>query len=213
MREKILRTGGVIAIVLALAAIAALGVWEWQWDLAPLERWIESHAILGAAGYTGALAASVVLLPFSSLPLLPLAANLYGVWLTILMSTAGWWIGSLVAFQIARFGRRYLERITSMEAIDKLERRVPRDVSFGGIVVLRMIFPVDIVSFALGLTKELSFRLYALASLVGIVPFAAVWSFAGGEIGRGRLLSFAAIVALMGAAVLVIRRRWMAHRH
>lgn len=119
----------------------------------------------------------------------------------------------LVAFQIARLGRRYLERTTSLDAIDRLEGKIPRDISFGGIVVLRMILPVDVVSFALGLTKKLSFRLYASASLVGIVPFAVAWSFAGGELGRGRLMSFAAVIAAMAIAVVIVRRRWMAHRH
>lgn len=207
-----MKNPGTLVLVVALAGMAAIGVWEWHWDISPLEQWIREHAVLGALAYTTAVAASVVMLPFSSLPLLPLAANLYGVWPTALFSTAGWWLGSLAAFQLARFGRRYLERIAPLEAIDRLERRIPRDVGFGGIVVLRMIFPVDIVSFALGLLRELPFRLYAAASLVGIVPFAAVWSFAGGELGRGRYLTFGLVAAGLVAAVLVIRRMWAA-RH
>ncbi|TAK83545.1 MAG: hypothetical protein EPO20_18040 [Betaproteobacteria bacterium] len=67
-----------------------------------------------------------------------------------------------------------------------------------------MILPVDIVSFALGLLKELRFSTYAIGSLIGILPFAFVWSYAGGELGAGRFLTF--------AAVLVIRRLWSA-RH
>ena len=114
--------------------------------------------VLGAGLYIVLVAASVVLLPFSSLPLLPLATKSYGVVLAALLSAAGWWAGSLIAFQIARLGRRYLERITSMGAIDRIEDKVPDDIGFGGIVVLRMILPVDVVSFALGLLKRLRFR-------------------------------------------------------
>jgi uncharacterized membrane protein YdjX (TVP38/TMEM64 family)/copper chaperone CopZ len=197
---------------MALLALTALALWQWQWDISPLEAWIDEHAVLGAAVYLVAVAASVVLLPLSSLPFLPFAAHLYGVWLTALLSAAGWWVGSLIAFQIARLGRRYLERLSSLETLDRLERRIPGDVGFGGIVILRMIFPVDIVSFALGLLNELRFSTYAIASLIGILPFALVWSYAGGALQAGRFLAFAAVAAGMTAAVLVIRRLWQA-RH
>lgn len=201
-----------IIIAVAAVALVALGVWQSEWDLSWFESWIGQHRVLGAGIYFVLVAASVVLLPFSSLPLLPLATRSYGVMLTALLSAAGWWAGCLIAFQIARLGRRYLERITSMEAVDRIEEKIPEDVGFGGIVVLRMILPVDVVSFALGLLKRLRFRTYAVASLVGILPFAFVMSYAGGQFGAGRFLSFALVVAGMAAVVLVVRRLWKAHR-
>lgn len=149
--------GAALAVCMALLAFAALGLWQWQWDSAPLVAWIQQHQVPGVVIYVVAVAASVVLLPLSSLPLLPFAAQLYGIWLTALLSAAGWWVGALIAFQVARLGRRYLQRFVSLQAVDRLERRIPDDVGFGGIVVLRMILPVDIVSFALGLLKELRF--------------------------------------------------------
>jgi len=194
------------------AALLALVFWQWQWDVSWVESWIRQHALLGAAIYVVLVAASVVLLPLSSLPLLPLAARSYGVVLTALLSATGWWVGCMIAFQVARFGRRYLERFTSMEAIDRLEEKVPEDVGFGGIVVLRMILPVDVVSFALGLLKRLRFRTYAVASLVGILPFAFVWSYAGGQLGAGQYLSFALVVLGMAAVVLLVRHLGKAHR-
>lgn len=199
-------SGTALAGSMALLAVAALGLWQWQWDSASLEGWIEQHEVLGAAIYVVAVVASVVLLPLSSLPLLPFAAQLYGIWLTALLSAAGWWVGALIAFQVARLGRRYLQRLVSLEAVDRLERRIPGDVGFGGIVVLRMIFPVDIVSFALGLLKELRFSTYAIASLIGILPFAFVLSYAGGQLGAGHFLTFAAVAVGMTVAVLVVRR-------
>lgn len=201
-----------VAAALLLAAIVVLGLWEWSWDSSLVGRWIDRHPLLGAGAYFLLVAGSVVLLPFSSLPLLPLATQSYGVWTTALLSAAGWWAGCLAAFQIARFGRRYLERVASLAAVDRLEERIPADIGFGGIVVLRLILPVDIVSFALGLLRHLEFRTYAVASLVGIVPFAFVWSFAGGELGAGRFLSFALVVLAMAGALLLGRRWWLRRR-
>ncbi|MBI3983316.1 MAG: TVP38/TMEM64 family protein [Gemmatimonadetes bacterium] len=201
-----------IIVAIGAAALIALGAWQWEWDVSWLESWIGQHAVLGAGMYVVIVAASVVFLPFSSLPLLPLATRSYGVVLTALLSAAGWWAGSLIAFQVARRARRYVERMTSLEAIDRLEAVVPEDVGFGGIVVLRLILPVDVVSFALGLLKRLRFRAYAMASVVGILPFAFVWSYAGGQLGAGRLVSFALVVTGMTAVVLVARRLWKAYR-
>lgn len=197
---------------LLVLSIVVVGLWQLQWDLSALEGWIAAHRILGIAVYIVFVAASVVLLPFSSLPLLPLAARIFGVWLTAFLSILGWWIGCLIAFQIARLGRRYLEKITTLNAIDKIERKIPNDVGFAGIVILRMILPVDVTSFALGLLKNLSFSTYAIASLIGITPFAFVWSYAGGELGRGAFLSSAVVLTGMTVAVLVIRRLWQRHR-
>jgi len=192
----------------AAGALAGASVWAWGWRPEGLESWIADHAALGAGIYVGFVAASVVLLPFSSLPLLPLATQSYGVFWTAVLSALGWWLGCLIAFRIARFGRPYLEKVTPLHAVDRLEERIPHDVGFGGIVVLRILFPVDIVSYALGLLKALSFRTYALASLVGILPFAFVWSYAGGKLGSGQYVAFALIAAAAVAAALVARRRW-----
>jgi uncharacterized membrane protein YdjX (TVP38/TMEM64 family) len=194
--------------VLLLLSIIVVGLWQLQWDLSALEEWLAAHRIIGIAVYLVFVAASVVLLPFSSLPLLPLAARVFGIWSTAILSIFGWWVGCLIAFQIAQFGRKYLEKITSLEAVDRMEQRIPKDIGFAGIILLRMILPVDVTSFALGLLKNLPFSTYAIASLLGIIPFAFVWSYAGGEIGRGAFLSSLVVFIGMTVAVLVIRRLW-----
>ena len=108
-----LRRAGIAAGAVALVAVVALGTWQWYWDMSALESWVEDHAVLGAASYIADLGASVVLMPLSSLALIPLAARVYGVLTTAVLSSVGWWIGALAAFQLARWGRHYLERITT----------------------------------------------------------------------------------------------------
>ena len=202
-----------VVLVVLGAATLALAVWQWDMALSGFTAWLALHPVAGALAYVTLLAASVVLMPFSSLPLLPLASSVFGVALTALLSALGWWLGCLVAFQLARRGRHLLERFTSLAAIDRLEARVPADVGFGAIVLLRMVLPVDLVSFALGLLKQLPFSRYALASLLGILPFAFVWSYAGGELGAGNFLSFAAALGAMAAFALVLRHQWLKLRN
>lgn len=198
-----MKTQTVIVLILVV-----VGVWQWDWDTSSLEVWIERNPVLGAGVYVVLLAAPGVVLPFSSLPLLPLATRSFGVVPTAVLSSVGWWGGCLIAFQIARAGRRFLERVTSLDAVDRVAKKVPQDVGFGGIVVLRVTLPTDVVSFALGLLKGLDFRTYAVASLVGILPFSFLWCYAGGELGASRLWSFALVIAVMTVVIVVIRRWW-----
>lgn len=194
-----------------ILSIFILGIWEYWWDFRVIEDTIQKHPLLGGGLYILLLMTSVVVLPFSSLPLLPFAARVFGVWIAGILSIIGWWIGCLIAFQIARMGRPLIERFVSLQTIDALEKRIPPDIGFIGIVILRMTFPVDVISFALGLFKHLSFSMYAIASLIGITPFAFVWSYAGGEIRRGEFL--VAAIALIGLACAVYLIRSLTHKH
>jgi uncharacterized membrane protein YdjX (TVP38/TMEM64 family) len=198
----------IVAVTLVAAvAIAAIFAWYGGWDVSQLENYIQEHSIAGAIACIGAFAISTVL-PISALPLLPLAARIYGVWTTVLLTTTGWWIGCLVAFVIARWARAYLERFTSLDAIRRLEAKMPASLDFGGIVVLRVIFPGDIVGFALGLLKHVRFSTYIGASLIGTIPGAILFSYAGGELGKGHFTSTALLLTAMVLASILLKRLW-----
>ncbi|MGZ5092086.1 MAG: TVP38/TMEM64 family protein [Burkholderiales bacterium] len=198
----------VTLIIIALLAIAAFVAWEHgDWDISQLEAYIEEHTLAGSIACVGAFALSTVL-PISALPLLPLAARVYGVWTTMLLTATGWWIGCIAAFVIARWARAFLERLTSLEATRRLEAKLPADVGFSGIVILRIVFPGDIVGFALGLLKHVRFSTYATASLIGTIPSAIVFSYAGAELGKGHYTSSALLVVAMLLATLLLKRLW-----
>ena len=123
---------------------------------------------------------ATVFAPVSSIPLVPLASKLWGWQMTAFLSVLGWWIGSLVAFYIARkFGRPVVEKIISMKKLEKFENKIPKDNLFVYLVFLRMVMPVDILSYALGLFSKVSFFVYSLATLIGIIPFAILFAYAG----------------------------------
>ena len=200
------------AAMLGAVVVLAVIAWQYRGELQNFERFVEEHGALGAVVYVVAGAVSVVLLPLSSLPLVPLASRIWGVWIAGALSAAGWWLGALIAFWVARLARSCLESFVSLAALDRIERSIPPDIGFPGIVVLRMLLPVDVTSFALGMLRNLSFKTYALASLIGILPFAFVWSYAGGKLASGQYLLFAAIAAVLVAAAFFGRRFWMRAR-
>lgn len=195
-------------VLLGAVVVGVFVLWPYRDKIRLIEPWVEQHEVLGAVIYVLAGMASVVLLPLSSLPLLPLAVSVWGVWMAGALSAAGWWLGALVAFWMARVARSSLDRFVSLAALDKFERSIPPDLGFAGIVVLRLLLPVDVTSFALGLLRDLRFTTYAVASLIGILPFAFVWAYAGGKLASGQYLVFAGMATALIGAGFVAKRYW-----
>ena len=107
-------------------------------------------------------------------------------------------MGSLVAFYIARrWGSPIVRKLTSMERVNRLRRYVPRH-PFWTVVVLRLVMPMDVISYVLGLFTNMSWASYGVATALGLTPSAFVLAY----IGRmPRAYDF--ITLGIGAAVVV----------
>jgi uncharacterized membrane protein YdjX (TVP38/TMEM64 family) len=123
---------------------------------------------------------AVVIAPVSTVPLLPLASNLWGPVVAAILSIIGWVIGSMIAFFIARaYGRTIVEKFVSFEKIQKIESYIPQKNEFWSIVFLRMGVPVDILSYALGLFTSMRPSAYFFATLIGVSPFGFIFAYVG----------------------------------
>jgi uncharacterized membrane protein YdjX (TVP38/TMEM64 family) len=195
--------------LLALLFVMILGAVKYEWNFALLVQTAKVNPYEAAYFYVASLAASIVLLPLSSLILLPFAAETWGIFIGGTLSALGWWLGSLFAFVLARhIGRPLLRWFVSLEQLDQWEEILPRDVTFLSIVLIRMIAPVDIPSFALGLLKHLPFTTYAFASLIGIVPFAYFMVAMGGAVATGQWLLFFLLMSFVATNVFILHRVW-----
>lgn len=151
---------------------------------------------------------AVIVAPVGAVPLIPLATEIWGMVPTALFNIIGWTIGSIIAFGIARvFGRPYVERLVGAKNLDKSEKYFPQNALFWNVVLLRMILPVDILSYGLGLFSTLRLSSYTLATLIGVTPFAFIFSYAATLPLTYQLSGAAAIVALVVTInALLIRR-------
>jgi uncharacterized membrane protein YdjX (TVP38/TMEM64 family) len=123
---------------------------------------------------------AIVVAPISAIPLLPISSNLWGWFLAAVLSIIGWTIGALIAFEIVkRYGVPLVKKFIPMKKIERIESRVPKQNVFWSVVFLRMVVPVDILSYALGLFSQISRKKYFLATLIGISPFAFVFAYVG----------------------------------
>jgi len=123
---------------------------------------------------------ATVAAPVSAGPLIPIAANAWGVAITAALSILGWTIGSLVAFAIGRrYGLPLAQKFFSVRNLENMHKHIPQERIFWSVVLLRIMIPVDLLSYALGIFGVLGWRRYTLATIIGITPFAFIFAYLG----------------------------------
>jgi uncharacterized membrane protein YdjX (TVP38/TMEM64 family) len=152
---------------------------------------------LGLAVFFASTALAVVFPLFTNMPLVPIAVVVWGPGWTAVMLELGWIAGSVVSFALARLLSRVaiqqFPRLTRHVDIDRLIHPAQPLLS---LVVLRMTFPVDILSFALGLfSTRTTATQNLLATAIGVAPFALLFAFLP-------VLAWPAQAALLAASAL-----------
>ncbi|MBU6388577.1 VTT domain-containing protein [Patescibacteria group bacterium] len=150
----------------------------------------------------------IFIIPLDIVFLIPLGVNVWGPLPTALLSIAGWTIGASVAFSLARrYGLSLVARIIGARNAAKLHDRVPLGDPFWSVVLLRVLVPVDLLSYALGLFTDMPWRRYVLATLIGVAPFGFVFAYVGALPSWYQFLSFASILVLVSFMLLQYQRK------
>jgi uncharacterized membrane protein YdjX (TVP38/TMEM64 family) len=168
-----------------------------QYNLEYLEKLITNN-LVGMLIYLSLEILSIVIAPVTTLPLIIIATNLWGWFLTGILNILGWFLGSWIAFLIARkYGIKIVKRFISIEKIHRIENKIPKERLFWSVVLLRMVVPADILSYAIGIFTRMSKKSYLLATLIGITPFAFIWAYFGGIKIKYQIILFLAIGILI----------------
>jgi uncharacterized membrane protein YdjX (TVP38/TMEM64 family) len=137
------------------------------------------HLVSGVVLYVGLTVLSIVVAPVNTFFLLPIAVTLWGSLAAAFLSIAGWTIGSVLVYEMTRrYGRPFVLRFVAEETINGISKHIPAQYLFLFVVLARMLLPVDILSYALGLVAPLSLGAYTLATALGVTPFALLFAFA-----------------------------------
>jgi uncharacterized membrane protein YdjX (TVP38/TMEM64 family) len=166
---------------------------------------VESGGIVSVGGFVLLTAIFVVfIIPLDIAFLIPIGASLWGPIPTALMSITGWALGASIAFGIARLlGVPIVEKSIGLERIRAVATRIPRHNLFWSVIMLRMLVPVDILSYALGLFSRMTWSSYVLATAIGVSPLGFYFAYAGALPFWYQLL--AVVFALALAAVAFVR--------
>jgi len=181
---------------------------------ATLTAWVAGHVALAAflfvVVYTLVVAFSLPI----AVVVTPVGGFLFGLWLGALLSVIGATLGSLAVFLAARTAFYDLFHARAGAALARLEEGFRRD-SFSYLLFLRLVpvFPfwlVNIVPALLGMTLGP----YTLATLIGIIPGAVVYSSVGSGLGTlldrgempnlGIIFEWRILLPLLGLAVLAL---------
>jgi uncharacterized membrane protein YdjX (TVP38/TMEM64 family) len=172
-----------------------------------LSSFVDRNPVEGVALFLALNVLDAVIAPGISLPLIPVAAHAWGhVWAAI-VTTAGWTTGSLIAFSIARrWGAPLVKKLTSMERLRQMKRYIPQDV-FWSIVALRLVMPMDVLSYVLGLFTHISGRKYVAATAMGVTPPAFLLAYLGRLPHAYEIIAAGVGCAVLVAYIIVTRRR------
>jgi uncharacterized membrane protein YdjX (TVP38/TMEM64 family) len=169
-----LRAAVAVVLLFVVAALLARSHAE------AIRGWIGSHAAPGMAVFVASSALAVLLPLLSNLPLVPLAAIAWGPWWTAALLLAGWVLGAMLSFTLGRHARAAVTRhLPSVQRHADIERLIHPRHRLISLVLLRMTFPVDLLSYALGLfSPQTTLRDNALSTALGAAPFALLFAWA-----------------------------------
>ena len=195
---------------IVLCAIVILSSLGYLSSPESLESYMTGDPLTSALMVALLMGIATVIAPITLLPLIPLIAPILGPFTTGLACWAGWTLGSVIAFWIARHGGRpLLHKFVRMERLNALERRIPKQSHFLLIFALRLIIPVDILSYALGLFSSVRMSTYALASALGILWFSFALAYFGYFVtneGTVLLVGYSVVSAIIfGSAFWYVR--------
>lgn len=143
-----------------------------------LQSFIKKFPILGVLIYLFGLIVATVMGPVTLLPALPLAVTLWGPFLTAVLTSIGWTIGAIIAFNISKkYGRNVVNKFISDKQLRWIEGRIPSHNLFIAVIIFRIAVPVDFVSYALGLFTDMKLRSYTIATFVGTLPLCLALSY------------------------------------
>jgi uncharacterized membrane protein YdjX (TVP38/TMEM64 family) len=154
------------------------GLWLARHYAEPIQQVLASHPVAGVLVFFATSAVAVVLPMASNLPLVPLAVLAYGPGWTALLLLAGWIAGSAASFLLGRWARGWiLAHFPSVQRHANIDRLVHPRHRMLSLISLRMTFPVDVLSYALGLFSERTTLVQVvLSTTLGAAPFAGLFA-------------------------------------
>lgn len=206
-RRDLLPSLGTLTGILLLFAGAILIARTYA---APIGAALAAHASVGLLVFVGSTALAVVLPLFTNLPLVPFAVLLWGPAWSSALILLGWVAGAALSFVIGRQLRpQVLRAFPNVERYARIDDLIHPRHRLGSLILLRMLFPLDILSYVLGLFSHRTTLLEnMLSTAVGGLPFALLFGFFPALPGAFQALVFiASLLAFAGYARWVVRTR------
>lgn len=180
MKKKTKATLELIVFVIVILILYLLVSYFVDKNLGILKELFIESPVLGVFGYIFLSTISVIIFPFITVPLVPLATGLFGWPVAALLSTFSWTIGSITAFFIGRkYGKSFVNKFVSVEKLEQAEKLVPENYIFFSLIILRISLPADVLSYALGVLTKVNYKTFTSTTVLGLIPPAFFLSYVG----------------------------------
>ncbi|HEY2979053.1 MAG TPA: VTT domain-containing protein [Burkholderiaceae bacterium] len=176
---------------------------------APIHNVLAAHERLGIVVFVATSVVAVLLPMLTNLPLLPLAVLAWGPWWTALLLLLGWVGGASLSFWLGRHASDAVQRrFASVRRHADIDRLIHRRHRIASLVMLRMTFPVDVLSYALGLfSRSTTPAENMVSTAIGGAPFALLFAWFPALSMAGQAVVFvASALAFVAYAWWVLRR-------
>jgi uncharacterized membrane protein YdjX (TVP38/TMEM64 family) len=161
-----------------VVALFAAGIWLAREYAVPIREVLAANELAGVAVFVATSIVAVLMPLLTNLPLVPIAVMAWGPWWTALLLLSGWVIGATLSFALGRHARGWILRhFPSVTRHGQIDRLIHPRHRIASLIMLRMTFPVDVLSYALGLfSPGTSVGHVALSTAIGAAPFALLFA-------------------------------------
>ncbi|MGE0312974.1 MAG: VTT domain-containing protein [Lautropia sp.] len=194
---------------LGVVVLFGIGVWLSRRYAVPITDVLAANTVLGVAVFFATSAFAVLMPMITNLPLMPFAVLAWGPWWSALILLLGWVAGAAVSFALGRHVRdRILRHFPSVRRHAGIDRLIDAQHRMVSLIMLRMTFPVDVLSYALGLFSPGTTLLENVVSTaIGAAPFAIGFTLFPALSGGVQWAVFAvSLLAFVAYASWVLRR-------
>ena len=175
----------------------------------PIQDALMANGRMGILVFVVTSVLAVLVPMLTNLPLVPLAVLAWGPWWTAVLLLSGWVVGAALAFALGRHAREWILRhFPAVKRHADIDRLIHPRHRFWSLVLLRMTFPVDVLSHALGLfSRSTTLTENAVSTAVGAAPFAVMFAFFPTLSATAQVIVFSASALIFIAYMLWILRR------
>jgi len=200
-QKEVVKAVAVIVVVGIFFIISSLIVNHY---IEPLKKYSFENYYYGVLIYIFIATVSIVIAPVSSMPLIPFASLVWGWKLAALYSIIGWTLGETITFWLARkYGKPIIKKLISLKEVERFEKFIPDHHIFASIVLLRIVLPTDGLGYALGLFSNVKMKPYVIATILGTIPFAIIFTYLGTLNVLYQIIGFVVAFILVGSLLTI----------
>ena len=191
------------------AGLFAVGVLLAREFATPIQDALSANERFGILVFVATSAVAVLIPLLSNLFLVPLAVLAWGPWWTAALLLSGWIAGAALSFALGRHARdSILRRFPAVKRHADIDRLIDPRHRLRSLVLLRMTFPVDLLSYSLGLfSRSTTLTENVVSTAVGAAPFAMLFALFPTLSGTAQLVVFGVSALTFVAYVLWVVRR------